>query len=93
MYGRWPNASTGHDKVIVVAHAPDGLDDFTLIIRDDFDALQLDSKREAVFGKERGVGVNCLCFASRYVNLLHPSWLVLRSQVAHPPFHPEPHHQ
>lgn len=77
IYGRWPNASTGHDKVIVVAHASDSFDDFTLIIWDDFNALQLDSEREAVFSKEGGVGVNCLCFANRYVNLrIQVGWLV-----------------
>ena len=73
IYGRWPNASTGHDKVIVVAHAPDGLDDFTFIIRDDFNALQLDPECEAVFGKEGGVGVNRLWLASCCVNIPHPS--------------------
>ena len=39
IYERWPNTSTGNDKVIITAHAPDGLDNLALIVRNHFDAL------------------------------------------------------
>jgi len=59
-YGRWPNSSTSHDKIVIVAHATDGLDDFALIVGNDFDALNLNSELEAVFGEVGGVGVDGL---------------------------------
>lgn len=64
VYERRPNATTGNDKVIAIAHASDGLDNFTLIVCDDFNSLQLDSKRETVFGEESGVGVDGLATIS-----------------------------
>jgi hypothetical protein len=60
IYGRRSNASTSDHKVVVVTHAPYGLDNFALIVGNDFHSFQLDPKREAVLGKESGVGVDCL---------------------------------
>jgi hypothetical protein len=37
---RWTNASTCDDKIIVIAHAADSLDDFFLVVRNDFDPSQ-----------------------------------------------------
>jgi hypothetical protein len=60
VYGRWPNASTGNNKVVVVAHPPHCLNDLALIVRNDFYPLELDTKGEAIFSKEGRIGVDGL---------------------------------
>lgn len=60
VYGRWPNASAGHNEVVVVAHPPHGFNDLVLIIGDDFNPLELNTKREAVFSEEGRIGVDGL---------------------------------
>lgn len=59
-YGRWANATAGHDKVIISAHAADGFDDLAFVVSYDFHALELDSEREAVSREESGVCVDGL---------------------------------
>jgi len=97
-YGRWSNSSTSYDKIVVAAHATDGLDDFTLIVGNDFDALKLDSELEAVFGEVGGVGVDGL--AKVYGSISGSTGAPLRNtlipipQMSKPsPFHQEPRHR
>lgn len=58
--GRWTNASASDNKVITSAHAADSLHDILLIIRNDLDALELNTKRKAKLGEEGRVCVDGL---------------------------------
>jgi hypothetical protein len=60
VYGRWPNASTGHNKVVVAAHPSHGFNDLVLVVGNDFHPLELDTKREAIFSEEGRIGVDGL---------------------------------
>lgn len=64
---RGPDAATGHDEIVIVAHAPDRLDDLALIVSDYFHAFELDAQGEAEFGEEGGIGVDCLGRAISWV--------------------------
>jgi hypothetical protein len=47
-----PYPSRRYDHIVVVAHSPYGFDDFTLIVRNDFDPLQVNTQFETVLGYE-----------------------------------------
>ena len=48
---RRADAAGGYDEVVVGGHAAGGLNDFALVVGDDFDALEVDAEGEAVFGE------------------------------------------
>ena len=64
---RWPDSARCDDEIVLAAHAAHGLDDFALVVGDDFDAREVDAEGEAVFGEPGGVGVDGL-----YVVLSQP---------------------
>ena len=75
MNERRPDSTAGDDKVVLLAHASDSLDDFRFIVRDDLDPLQVYAHREAVLCEKRGIGVDGLlilvsCFPREFS--LHP---------------------
>ena len=77
---RGPNAATGHDKIVLVAHATHRLDYVVFFIWNDLDALELDAQSEAVLGEVGAVGVYGLCI---YTRLILP-WLVYDTTSIHP---------
>jgi hypothetical protein len=62
-------STAGDHEVIVFGHPSRRLDDLFFIIRYDFNTLQVDAKRETVFGEPGRVRINGLGRASASADL------------------------
>jgi hypothetical protein len=38
---RWPNTTTSNNKIVIIAHTLDSLDDFGFVIRNYFDSFEI----------------------------------------------------